>query len=244
MVRFGIPALFVPMRRETDDQAARARYAESVGVALAVEGPQDPRIEDRVGELLDADRREAMREKLAELRPENGAAEAAEWLQRLAEGAGERDDKAEARGSRGSAQRARAWVFVRTIPKTILRLIGQTLTLPRPTTIILALGADEAAVKDAIARAAEPPERILLVTDSLAIGDVWRAGTGVEHIPAAGERQAALAGGDYAVFRRRRLRLMLAGRPRFRNAIPVGDVPPELVDAATAAPRRRARLLS
>ena len=40
LVRFGVPALFVPMRRETDDQGARARYAASVGVALAVDGPR------------------------------------------------------------------------------------------------------------------------------------------------------------------------------------------------------------
>ncbi len=75
MVRFGVPALFVPMRRETDDQAARARYAAGVGVGLAVDGPRDERIEARLGELLDADRRKAMRERLRELRPENGAAE-------------------------------------------------------------------------------------------------------------------------------------------------------------------------
>jgi hypothetical protein len=143
-----------------------------------------------------------------------------------------------------AARAARAWVFVRTLPRTLTRLIKQTLILQRPTTIVLGFGADEGAIRDALGRAAEPPERILLVTDSLAIGDVWRAGTGVEHIPAAGERQAELAGADYAAFRRRRLGLILAGRPRFRNAIPAGDVPPELVDAATAPPRRRARLLS
>jgi hypothetical protein len=242
------------MRRETDDQAARARYAESVGVALAVEGPADERIEERLGELLDADRREAMRERLQELRPENGAADAARWLEALAErpregftthnvanpplGDGTR------RRSPVRARAARAWVFVRTIPRTVRRLIGQTLTLPRPTTIILALGADEAAIRDALNRAQEAPERVLLVTDSLAIGEVWRAGTGVEQVPAAGERQAELAGGDYAEFRRRRLGLILAGRPRFRNVFTAGEVPPGLVDAATAAPRRRARLLS
>ena len=82
------------------------------------------------------------------------------------------------------------------------------------------------------------------MTDSLAIGDVWRAGTGVEHVPAAGERQAELADMDYEEFRRRRLGLILAGRPRFRDALAVGDVPPDLLDAATAPPRRRARLLS
>ena len=85
MVRFAIPALFVPMRRETDGQGARARYAASVGVALVVDGPQDERIEDRLGELLDADRREAMGERLEELRPDNGAREAARWIEALAE---------------------------------------------------------------------------------------------------------------------------------------------------------------
>ncbi len=266
MVAFGIPALFVPMRRETDDQAARARYAETAGVGLAVDGPEDAGIEDRLGELLDPGRRVAMREKLEALRPENGARSAAQWLSDLARGAVGRDEKSHEQGPRGGfsprpvdgegssrpaprrpvrlGSPARAWVFVRTVPRTIARLINQTLTLPRPTTIVLAVGADEAAMRDALNRAQEPPERVLLVTDSLAIGEVWRAGTGVEQVPAAGERQAELAGGDYAEFRRRRLGLILAGRPRFRKALAVGDVPPDLVDAATAPPRRRARLLS
>ncbi len=266
MVAFGIPALFVPMRRETDDQAARARYAETAGVGLAVDGPEDERIEDRLGELLDAGRRVAMREKLEELRPDNGAAQAAEWLQHLAEGAGGRDEKTYEQGLRGGfsprpmdgegssrpaprrptrfGSPSRAWVFVRTIPRTVWRLIGQTLILPRPTTLILAFGADEAAIRNAVNRVQEPPERILLVTDSLAIGEVWRAGTGVEHVPASGERQVELASIDYSEFRRRHLGLILAGRPRFRKALPAGDVPPDLLDAATASPRRRARLLS
>jgi hypothetical protein len=125
-----------------------------------------------------------------------------------------------------------------------VRLVKQTLTLPRPTTIVLAFGADEGAIRDALNRAKEPPERILLVADSLAMGEVWRAGTGVEHVPAAGERQAELAGVEYEEFRRRRLGLVLAGRPRFRNALTAGDVRPDLVAAATAPPRRRGRLLS
>ena len=130
------------------------------------------------------------------------------------------------------------------MPRTLVRLAKQTLTLPRPTTVVLALGADEAAVRDALNRAEELPERVLVVTDSLALGDVWRAGTGVEHIPASGERQAELAGADYQEFRRRRLGLILAGRPRFRRAIPAGDVPDELIAVATSPRRIRARLLA
>jgi UDP:flavonoid glycosyltransferase YjiC (YdhE family) len=105
LVRFGVPAVFVPMRRETDDQAARAGYAESAGVGLAVDGPLDERIEERLRELLDAERREAMRQKLTELRPDNGAAEAAMWLTKLVRGAGVRGEKAEEQGLRRSAKR-------------------------------------------------------------------------------------------------------------------------------------------
>jgi hypothetical protein len=139
---------------------------------------------------------------------------------------------------------ARAWVFVRTLPRTLWRLTRQTISLPRPRTIVLAFDADEGAIKDALRRAGDPPERMLVVTDSLAIGDVWRAGTGVEHVPGPGERQAQLAESDYAAFRRRRLGLIVAGRPRFSRALAAGDVPRDLIDAASAPPRIRARLLS
>ena len=122
--------------------------------------------------------------------------------------------------------------------------MNQTLTVPRPTTIILAFGADEAAIRDALAFIAAPFAGVLGVPYSLAWGEVGGAGPGFEPGPAPGERQAELAGGDYAEFRRRRLGLILAGRPRLRNALTAGEVPPDLVDAATAPPRRRARLLS
>jgi UDP:flavonoid glycosyltransferase YjiC (YdhE family) len=257
LVRFGVPTLFVPMRRETDDQAARAHHADDAGVGLAVEGPSDPRIEERLGGLLDADRREAMRKRLQELRPENGAAEAARWLEGLISprpaASGTKSTPrvenlplgdAAARRPPVRARVTRAWVFVKTLPRTIARLLRQTLALPRARTLVLALGADERGIQDALRRAQDAPEKVLVVTDSLAIGEVWRIGTGVEHIPGPGERQAELAGGDYAAFRRRRLGLILARRPRLRRAIAAGDVPEGLVDAATASPRRRARLLS
>jgi UDP:flavonoid glycosyltransferase YjiC (YdhE family) len=266
LVRFGVPTLFVPMRRDTDDQAARARYAAQAGVGLAVDGPEDPRLEDCLSGLVDPKRREAMSGKLQELRPANGAPEAAEWLQLLARGAEGRGEKAAEHGLRGGSSprptegegpsrharrhlirlgsAARARVFVGTLPKTVSRLIRQTVSLPRPRTIVLAFGADEGTIADALARASDPPERVLIVTDSLAMGDVWRVGTGVEHIPAPGERQAELAGGDYEAFRRRRLGLILSKRPRFRKVIDAGDVPADLREAVLASPRRRARLLA
>ena len=239
LIRFGVPALFVPMPRATDDQAARARHAEKLGVGIAVDGPGDERLEARLNDLVDPQRRESMRQRLAELRPENGAAEAARWLERLATGrepaGGEGGgvpvggaEKAEEQGLRRSAKRrpmdgegllgtpagdpprrpvrwgspARAWVFVKTLPRTVARLVRQTLTLPRP--------------------------RTLVVTDSLEIRNVWRLGVGLEHIPGPGERQAELAGLEYPAFARRRLELILAHRPRPRRVITVGDVPGEL----------------
>ncbi len=62
----------------------------------------------------------------------------------------------------------------------------------------------------------DPPERVLVVTDSLAIGSLRRRGVAVEHVPAANERQAALAGGDYGPFLRRRL----GADPRPAAALP------------------------
>ena len=254
LIRFGIPTLFVPMARETDDQPARARYAEKAGIAVAVEGPNDTRIEERLSDLLDAERRGAMRERLRELRPENGAAEAAKWLQGLLSSASVEltahsaanstvDVRGASRRSSLGARAARAWVFVRTLPRTVVRLVRQTLSLPLPRTLVLALGADERAIAGALGQVTDQPERVLLVTDTLAIGEVWRVGTGVEHVPGPGERQAQVAGGEYAAFRRRRLGLMLAHRPRFERVLPVGEVPEDLVAAAGAPPRPRAQLL-
>jgi hypothetical protein len=253
LVRFGVPTLFVPMRRETDDQPARASYAAQAGVGLAVDGPGDGRITDRLGEFLDPERRGAMKERLQQLRPDNGAAEAARWLETLLESSREGfathnvvnpslGDGKRPRPPLG-ARTARALVFVRTLPQTVSRLIRQTISLPRLRTLVLAFGADEQQILNAIERAPDPPERILLVTDSLAIGEVWRAGTGVEHVPGRGERQAELSGLDYDAFRRRRLGLILRHRPRLRNIIEVGEVPGELRETVLAPPRRRSRLL-
>jgi len=276
LIRFGVPALFVPMPRETDDQPARARHAERMGVAVAVERPGDARLEERLEELVDTERREAMKSRLAELRPENGAAEAARWLEQRAtrgEPAGGGwggasaggDERAEEQGLRRSAKRrpmegeglrgtpaddsprrpsaagrtARAWVFVKTLPRTVTRLVRQTLTLPRPRTLILAMGADPEELERGIAEALQEvdPERALVVTDSLEIRNVWRLGVGLEHIPGPGERQAELAGVDYPAFARRRLDLIMAHRPRIRRVIAVGDVPDELRGSALARAR-------
>ena len=84
LVALGVPSLFVPMRRDTDDQAARARWAERAGVGLGSEGPADPALEAQLDRLLDPGERAALAARLADLPRPRGAAEAAAWLTNLA----------------------------------------------------------------------------------------------------------------------------------------------------------------
>jgi UDP:flavonoid glycosyltransferase YjiC (YdhE family) len=254
LVRFGVPSVFVPMERETDDQEARAAHAQATGVGLAVSGPGDPSVEHRLEALLDAERRRAIRERLAELRPANGAPEAARWLESMmdesAPGApSEAAVRTAARSRRSLGERLRRGVgWLASVPRTLVRLGGQSISMPKPRTLVLALGVPseelERRVAAALAETPDPPEQVLVVTDSLEIGGLRRLGVGVEHVPAEGERQPELARGDYGSFLRRRLGTILVQRPRLRRAIPIGEVPDELVAAATARPSRRARLLS
>jgi UDP:flavonoid glycosyltransferase YjiC (YdhE family) len=85
LIRFGVPSAFLPMRRETDDQPARARFAEQHGIGRGLAGPDDPELERALEDLLDPARREGMRALLAEARQENGAGQAALWLGALAD---------------------------------------------------------------------------------------------------------------------------------------------------------------
>ncbi|MBA2240523.1 MAG: hypothetical protein H0W09_04670, partial [Solirubrobacterales bacterium] len=89
LVRLGPPALFVAMDRRTDDQAARASWVEQAGAGRAVESPSDPELERKLDELLDPELRAAMRSRLDGIEAPDGAAEAADWLGRLARPQGE-----------------------------------------------------------------------------------------------------------------------------------------------------------
>jgi UDP:flavonoid glycosyltransferase YjiC (YdhE family) len=84
LIAFAVPSVFVPMPRELDDQEARARYAETAGVALACESPGSERLEAVIGQMLDPDRRARMSARAAAIGLGNGAEEAARLLSRLA----------------------------------------------------------------------------------------------------------------------------------------------------------------
>jgi len=236
LIRFGVPALYVPMPRRTDDQAARARYAEQAGIGLATDGPDSARLEALLDELLDPERRASMRERLGELRFEDGASEAARWLGELA--------RAERQTGRGRAGRwrwlrqplrsaRRAAPFAARLPVHFAAFVRQTIVRRPPRTVVLALGVAEGALErqleGALARTPDPPRRVLVITDSLEFGPLLRAGVGFEHVPGPGEAQAQLAGGDYHAFLSRRVALVLAERPRPRRALTIGETGSDLL---------------
>jgi hypothetical protein len=133
------------------------------------------------------------------------------------------------------------------VPLHAAAFVRQTVARRPPRTVVLALGiapgALERELDAAFARTADPPKRVLVITDSLEFEPLLRSGAGFEHVPEPGEPQAALAGGDYECFLRRRLGLILAERRRPRRALAVGTVPDELLAAITAPRRRRRELL-
>ena len=229
LVHLGVPSLFVPMERQTDDQAARARWAAQAGAGLAVADARSAGLEDELERLLDPLTRAALRERALELGGANGAGEAAEWLSSLARG--EVDPAAAASeagdvgaGKRGSfrAFRRRWGTFVASIPQTALRLTRQQLTQPRPRTVIEAFGLGDgapAAVQAALAQTPDPPERCLVLTDSFEFAGLRALGVGFEHVPPPGSRQAELAGVPYEEFRRSRVALALAERPKPRRTL-------------------------
>jgi len=251
LIRLRVPALYVPMSRQTDDQPARARCAERLGVGLAADGPAAPAIEERLEQLLDPDRRRAMRERLDEMRLADGAADAAGWLGELATAP---RGPARPRASRWgrwlrapAASARRAAPFAARIPLHAAAFVKQTITRPPPRTVVLALGVPpselESRLGEALAGNPDPPQRVLVVTDSLEFGPLLRAGVGFEHIPGPEEPQAQLAPGGYEAFVRRRLALILAERRRPRRALSIGEAPAGLLESITAPRPRRRRLL-
>jgi spore coat polysaccharide biosynthesis predicted glycosyltransferase SpsG len=224
LIALGVPTLFVPMRRETDDQPARARFAAEAGLGWGVAGPDDPALEATLDRLCDPQARGIVASGLEAHPLANGADEAAQWLEALAHG--EASASGDARSSKGSplGAWARRWrTFFASSPATAMRLGRQLVTQRRPRTLVFALGlsgeALERGVSEAVEQTPDPPERTLVVTDSLELGRLRRLGVGVEHVPAPGERQAQLAGGEYEAFLRRRLELILAERPRPRRVL-------------------------
>ena len=201
LIRFGVPSLYVPMRRQTDDQEARARYAEESGVGRGVSGPAAADLEAKLDELLDPAMRESMRGALRDQRPENGAPVAAEWLAGLArtERVRKPGTKRWKRYAAHPVASARAAApFAARVPGALGRIAHQSVVRPKARVLIEAgdLGRDEVArlLPEAIEAAGEPPERILVLTKRVDVLPILRqAGVGGEHLRAPGRRDLILA---------------------------------------------------
>ena len=70
-----VPTIFVPnLSTATDDQGARSRYAERIGVALDLPAPTPDRVDAAIEAILDPERRRRMHERAVARRQEGGAA--------------------------------------------------------------------------------------------------------------------------------------------------------------------------
>lgn len=101
--------------------------------------------------------------------------------------------------------------------------------------VVLALGLGEGELERRLPVVLEAipyrPAQVLVITDELDFAPLLAAGVGFEHVPAPGERQAELAGVPYEQFVRRRLALILAGRPRPRRLLALGALPEAVAES-------------
>ena len=212
LVALAVPTVFVPMPRELDDQAARARYAEHAGVGLACEGPESDRLDALIERMLDPALRERMATRARALGPFEGAAEAAGLVSRLV---------AEGRAALGglprpggSPARMRA-TFALAGASALARHPGERRRSARPELACVALGVPPerlAAEIDRLRATTPDPSRVLVVTDSAELAAVRRAGVSVEYVPPRPELARHLPEVEYDEWVESRLQAVLADR--------------------------------
>ena len=196
LVAFGVPTLFVPMPRNTDDQFARASWAAEEGIARAVDGPEDERLSDELEPLLDEDARTRMRKGCERAWGENGAFAAADFVAALA--TGERkpsgDRAVRRRGGFNRWWRYSSHPVGPSLPLALgltARDLGGHAERRRPKGIVYALGQPEedfeAELIEAIDSLDVPRGRVMVITDSLDFAVLRRLGVAFQRIPAAPE---------------------------------------------------------
>jgi UDP:flavonoid glycosyltransferase YjiC (YdhE family) len=190
LIAFGVPALFVPMPRLTDDQPARARWAADAGCGRALSGPSDRALEDELGALLDPAERQRLRAGCAENFTGNGAHAAARAVAALA--AGEDAGPAIEPPSRlGRWLRMSSHPVGPSLPLALGLTARDLLRHPerrRPQALLLALGVPEGELEAELGRRIAalglPAGRVLVVTDSLEFAVLREAGVAFARIPA------------------------------------------------------------
>lgn len=196
LVAFGVPSLFVPMPRHTDDQPARARWAAEQGVARAVEGPEDEELTSELEALLDESARDSMRAACRNAWPGNGAPEAARLVARLAAGErlGQHVQRVRNRGRFNRWLRLSSHRVGPSLPLALGLTARDLVRHPerrRPKGIVYALGQPErdfaTEVAEAVKSLGVPRDRVMVITDSLEFAALRRLGVAFHRIPAAKE---------------------------------------------------------
>ena len=235
LIEFAVPTLFVPMSRDTDDQAARARWAAEAGAGLAVAGADDATLEERLGELADPARAAELAAGCERVFPGNGAADAADLVVRMLAG----DRPAPAVRDRGRFNRWLRLSSHRVGPSLpLVAALGARDLIRHPERrsaylAVLAIGVPEDELIDRLREAIGelPPQRVLVLTDSTAFGALRRLGVGFEQLPSWPEPGAAPV--TSVADLRARVRLLLAGRKPLR-AVSIGDHGGDLLDIVAA----------
>lgn len=243
LMAFSVPALLVPMSRNTDDQSARARWAASSGAGLAVEGPGDPALEARLTELLDP----AVGSRLATRSRDafgsgTGAERAADLVAAMAAGR----TRAPAVRNRGRFNR---WLRLSSHPVGPSLPLSQALGARdllrhperrRPLLVVLALGVPSGEIGDrvaaSLAEAAVPASRALVLTDGFEFAPLRSLGVGFERVPGRtfpdGHVERERARGQAL----HRAQVLLAGRRPLR-AVSIGEWGADLLGAAATDER-------
>ena len=234
LIAFGVPTLFVPMDRNTDDQHARSSWAADGGGCAGGRrrrGPRPRGTRRRARRCRRSPQR--LRERALAAFPGNGAARAADLITRVAAG----EVSAPQVRERGRFNRWLRLAAHRVGPSTpLVAAIGarDLLRNPerrRPYLLVLALGLPDVEViervRKAIVAGRVPPDRVLVVTDSLRFAELRGLGVGFELLPAPPQPGGRLTGPELERMRRR-VRLLTAGRRPLR-AVSLGERGSELL---------------
>jgi UDP-N-acetylglucosamine--N-acetylmuramyl-(pentapeptide) pyrophosphoryl-undecaprenol N-acetylglucosamine transferase len=226
LIAFGVPSLFLPMERNTDDQRARARWAAAEGVALAVDGAGDSSLEERIAELCDPGRGAELRAASERAFPGNGAGAAAGVVAAVAGGKPGRESIRD-RGPLNRWLRLSSHPVGPTLPLVLALGARDLLRHPErrsPRLVVLALGVPDGELIPRLRRAigGEDPARVLVLTDSLAFAEMRGLGVAFERIPVASTHEAGLA------LLHDRAATLLRGRRPLR-AVSIGRWGPEVL---------------
>ena len=201
--------------------------------------PATSALEDRLRQLADPGVDEQLKARMAEAETGNGAERAAAMVARMVAGeAG--GPSVRRRGHFNRWLRLSAHAVGPTLPLVAALGARDLLQHPerrRPRLLILALGVPDEAlierVEAAMKRAAVPPERVLVLTDSLLFPQLRALGVGFELLPAHVAKDASSDGREIAGLRRR-VRLLTAGR-RPLSAVSIGDHGAEIIGASESS---------